>query len=42
LRVASDVELARARDALTLIAARGYHRGRRLITEFDVLLPAER
>jgi hypothetical protein len=42
LRVASDVELARARDALTLIAARGYHRGRRLIAEFDVLLPAER
>ena len=38
LQVASDVELARARDALTLITARGYHRGRSLMTEFDDLL----
>jgi hypothetical protein len=42
LKVASDVELACARDALTLIATRGYHRGRSLITEFDALLPSER
>jgi predicted nucleotidyltransferase len=42
LRVASDVELARARDALTLIAARGYHRGRSLMSEFDALLSSER
>lgn len=28
----------RARDALALIAARGYHRGRNLMAEFDDLL----
>lgn len=39
LEVASDVELSRARDALTLITARGYHRGRSLLAEFDALLP---
>jgi hypothetical protein len=39
LKIGSDVELTRARDALTLIAARGYHRGRNLIAEFDALFP---
>jgi hypothetical protein len=38
LRVASDVELARARDALELIAARNCHRGRSLLAEFEELL----
>jgi hypothetical protein len=38
LLVSSDVELARARDALALIAARGYHRGRSLIAEFNALI----
>lgn len=33
LRIAPDAELVRARQALTLIAARGYHRGRDLMTE---------
>ena len=37
LRVATSVELARARRALTLIAARGYHRGRDLLTEMSSL-----
>ena len=38
LRIASEAELARARDALTLIAVRGYHRGRDLIADLDSLL----
>jgi hypothetical protein len=38
LLVASDQELARARDALGLIIERGYHRGRDLIADFDALL----
>lgn len=33
LRIAADAELVRARQALTLIAARGYDRGRDLMTE---------
>lgn len=33
LRIAPAAELVRARQALTLIAARGYHRGRDLMTE---------
>ena len=37
LRVASSAELARAREALALIAARGYHRGRELLSELDKL-----
>jgi hypothetical protein len=40
LSVATPVELARARDALMLIAARGYHRGRDLASEMSALLPA--
>lgn len=39
LRVASPAELARARDSLALIAARGYHRGRDLMSEINTLLP---
>jgi hypothetical protein len=39
LLVASDAELALARNSLTLITTRGYHRGRSLIAEFDALLP---
>lgn len=38
LRVASLAELSRARDALTLIVARGYHRGRDLLAEMDELI----
>jgi hypothetical protein len=38
LRVASAHELARARESLTLIAARGYHRGRDLVHELKQLL----
>jgi hypothetical protein len=38
LRVASDADLAHARESLELIAARGYHRGRSLLAEFDALL----
>ena len=38
LRIASEAELDRARHALTLIAARGYHRGRGLIADLDELL----
>ena len=37
LRVATPGELARARRALTLIAARGYRRGRDLMAEMDTL-----
>lgn len=38
LRVALPDELVRARQALTLIAARGYHRGRDLQTEMEILV----
>ena len=38
LRVARAAELARARQALTLIASRGYHRGRDLMAELDSLV----
>lgn len=38
LRVASGGELERARHALSLIAARGYHRGRDLIADLHGLL----
>jgi predicted nucleotidyltransferase len=38
LRVASPAELARARQALTLIEARGYQRGRDLMTAMNALL----
>ena len=38
LAVASPAELARARKSLSLIAARGYHRGRDLALEIDRLL----
>lgn len=40
LSVATPVELALARDALMLIAACGYHRGRDLASEMSALLPA--
>ena len=36
--VAPPAELARARQALALIAARGYHRGRDLMAEMNRLL----
>jgi hypothetical protein len=39
LRVASPAELGRARDSLALIVARGYHRGRGLMSEINTLLP---
>jgi nucleotidyltransferase AbiEii toxin of type IV toxin-antitoxin system len=39
LRVASSAELARARGSLAVIAARGYHRGRDLMTEMNSLVP---
>jgi hypothetical protein len=39
LRVASPAEVRRARDSLALIAARGYHRGRDLMSEINTLLP---
>ena len=39
LRVASSLELARARQSLALIAARGYHRGRDLMSELTTLFP---
>ena len=39
LRVASPAELRGARDSLALIAARGYHRGRELMSEINTLLP---
>jgi predicted nucleotidyltransferase len=38
-RVASSTELARARQSLALMAARGYHRGRDLMSELKTLLP---
>jgi predicted nucleotidyltransferase len=39
LRVASPAELRRARESLALIATRGYHRGRELMSEINTLLP---
>lgn len=42
LRVASSAELARARESLALIAARGYHRGRDLSSEMERLVGASR
>ena len=39
LRVASHDELTRARESLALIADRGYHRGRDLMSEMNALLP---
>ena len=38
LRVASAIDITRARAALTLISKRGYHRGRDLDAEFERLL----
>jgi hypothetical protein len=38
LRVAGLDELARAREAVTLITARGYHRGRDLVSALDRML----
>lgn len=38
LRVASSTELTRARASVALIAARGYHRGRDLVSEMNTLL----
>jgi predicted nucleotidyltransferase len=38
LRVASPAELARARESLVLIADRGYHRGRDLMSDMNTLL----
>lgn len=42
LRVASSAELARARESLALIAARGYHRGRDLSGEMERLVGGSR
>ena len=42
LRVASAVDVARARAALALIAERGYHRGRDLAADFEALLRTPR
>jgi hypothetical protein len=39
LRVASLDELTRARDSLALIAVRGYHRDRDLMSDINALLP---
>lgn len=39
LRVASSAELTRARQSIALIVARGYHRGRDLVSEMNTLLP---
>ena len=41
LAVASSAELERARKSLSLIAARGYHRGRDLALEIDRLLSGQ-
>jgi hypothetical protein len=38
LRVASPADLTHARESLELIVARGYHRGRSLLADFDALL----
>ena len=40
LRIATEAELDRARRALALIAARGFHRGRNLIADLNGLLRA--
>lgn len=40
VRVASRDELERARNAVELIASRGFHRGRDLISEMNRLLPS--
>jgi len=37
LRTASPAEVTRARDSLVLISARGYHRGRDLMSEMNAL-----
>ena len=39
LRVASSAELGRAQESLALISARGYHRGRELMSELNTLRP---
>ncbi|OFV90457.1 MAG: hypothetical protein A3G76_04360 [Acidobacteria bacterium RIFCSPLOWO2_12_FULL_65_11] len=41
LRIAPPAELAHARQALTLIAARGFHRGRELLVEMNRLIGLE-
>ena len=41
LRVASSAELARARQALTVITARGYHRGRDLMAEMNSVVSSQ-
>lgn len=38
LRTATQEEVLRTREALRLIAARGYHRGRELVTQLDMLV----
>jgi hypothetical protein len=38
LRTATPAEVARAREALGMIAARGYHRGRALVPQLESLL----
>jgi hypothetical protein len=38
IRTATDTEVARAREALRLILARGYHRGRELLPLLESLL----
>jgi len=38
LRAATAEEVSRAREALALIAMRGYHRGRELSSQLDALL----
>ncbi|MSO63354.1 MAG: hypothetical protein EXQ50_14920 [Acidobacteria bacterium] len=40
LRVATSAEISRAKGALALIAARGYHRSRDLTSELNILLPS--
>ena len=42
LRVATPADVERARTALTLIAKRGYHRGRELQSEIEKLLLLDR
>jgi predicted nucleotidyltransferase len=39
LQRATAAEMSRAREALALIAERGYHRGRDLLAQLDTLLP---
>jgi predicted nucleotidyltransferase len=38
LHVATTAQVSRARDALTLITRRGYHRGRELVPQLEALL----